>query len=206
MFFRRRKPAEDKRDVEYVRVGRQPIPPKARFEVLRRDNYTCRYCGAKGPEAGGTAVLEIDHRVPVAEGGTNDPVNLVTSCQDCNRGKGATRINHSEDPGRDIDKHQWETCRISVTMGGDNHRQTVTVRADRFGAGQSYVISKPKEFRFQIAVPANWTRQFTWHDYFLLLAEKDKKALQKELDDIERRLKKGGWEQVATQEFRRRVK
>jgi hypothetical protein len=33
--------------------------------------------------------LEIDHICPIAEGGTNHISNLVTSCRDCNRGKGA---------------------------------------------------------------------------------------------------------------------
>jgi 5-methylcytosine-specific restriction endonuclease McrA len=37
-------------------------------------------------------VLEIDHRVPKAAGGTDDESNLVTSCRDCNRGKGKTLI------------------------------------------------------------------------------------------------------------------
>jgi len=31
--------------------------------------------------------LEIDHKVPVSEGGTDDFNNLITSCDDCNRGK-----------------------------------------------------------------------------------------------------------------------
>jgi len=37
-------------------------------------------------------ILEVDHIKPVAEGGTNDMLNLITSCRDCNRGKGKTRI------------------------------------------------------------------------------------------------------------------
>lgn len=65
-------------------ADRKPIPKKTRFEVFKRDEFTCQYCGAKAPDA----ILHIDHIVPVAEGGTNDILNLVTACRDCNLGKG----------------------------------------------------------------------------------------------------------------------
>ncbi len=64
------------------------LSPRTRFETLKRDSFTCRYCGAKSPDA----ILEIDHLVPVCQGGTDDPVNLITSCWDCNRGKGAVTL------------------------------------------------------------------------------------------------------------------
>jgi hypothetical protein len=37
-------------------------------------------------------VLEVDHVLAVVEGGGNDEMNLVTSCADCNRGKGRKRL------------------------------------------------------------------------------------------------------------------
>lgn len=37
-------------------------------------------------------ILEVDHIVPVAEGGENDMMNLITSCRDCNRGKGKKKL------------------------------------------------------------------------------------------------------------------
>ena len=62
---------------------RKTISKKIRFEVLKRDKFTCQYCGASAP----SVVLEIDHIKPVSKGGKNDLLNLVTSCKDCNRGK-----------------------------------------------------------------------------------------------------------------------
>ena len=60
------------------------VSKRTRFEVLRRDNYTCRYCrSADNP-------LRVDHVTPVALGGTDDPTNLVAACQDCNAGKSST--------------------------------------------------------------------------------------------------------------------
>ena len=63
---------------------RKAISKKLRFEVFKRDSFTCQYCGRKAPDV----VLEVDHIKPVAEGGKNTLLNLVTSCMECNRGKG----------------------------------------------------------------------------------------------------------------------
>ena len=65
-------------------ADRKPIPKKVRFEVFKRDRFTCQYCGAKAPDA----ILHVDHIRPVAEGGDNNILNLVTACRDCNLGKG----------------------------------------------------------------------------------------------------------------------
>jgi len=59
------------------------VSKRLRYEILRRDNYTCRYCGAKAPDV----PLRVDHVTPVALGGSDDPTNLATSCHDCNAGK-----------------------------------------------------------------------------------------------------------------------
>lgn len=60
------------------------VSKRVRFEVLRRDTYTCRYCRSKDNE------LTVDHVTPVALGGTDDPSNLVACCKDCNAGKSST--------------------------------------------------------------------------------------------------------------------
>ena len=69
-------------------MGRRPIPLGVRFRVLARSGFTCSYCGASAADV----MLEIDHVLPVALGGTNDEANLVASCEVCNLGKGATSI------------------------------------------------------------------------------------------------------------------
>lgn len=62
---------------------REGIPKRVRFEVLKRDRFTCQYCGKQAPDV----VLNIDHITPLSKGGTNDITNLITSCFDCNSGK-----------------------------------------------------------------------------------------------------------------------
>ncbi|MEN6536306.1 MAG: HNH endonuclease [Bryobacteraceae bacterium] len=60
------------------------ISKRLRFEIFRRDNYACVYCGRRAP----SVTLEVDHRIPRCNGGSDDPENLVSACWDCNRGKG----------------------------------------------------------------------------------------------------------------------
>lgn len=69
-------------------MNRKSISKKLRFEVFKRDSFTCQYCGAHPP----SVILEVDHIVPVALGGENDQDNLVTSCFNCNRGKAARSL------------------------------------------------------------------------------------------------------------------
>lgn len=66
-------------------MARTALSKKVRFDVFKRDQFTCQYCGQHPP----AVVLHCDHIHPVVEGGTNDIDNLVTSCIDCNLGKGA---------------------------------------------------------------------------------------------------------------------
>lgn len=57
---------------------KQPIDPKLRQKVFKRDNYTCRYCGStKKP-------LHCDHVYPERHGGKAVMGNLVTACKTCN--------------------------------------------------------------------------------------------------------------------------
>lgn len=64
------------------------VSTRLRFDVFKRDDFACQYCGRKTP----AVVLECDHIVPIAEGGGDEIENLTTSCFDCNRGKGARSL------------------------------------------------------------------------------------------------------------------
>jgi hypothetical protein len=67
---------------------RKAIPQSIRFEVFKRDLFTCQYCGRKAPEV----ILEVDHIIPVAKGGDNSIENLVTACRECNGGKSDKKL------------------------------------------------------------------------------------------------------------------
>lgn len=68
---------------------RKAIPKKTRFNVFKRDSFTCQYCGVSAPDV----ILHIDHILPVSKGGTNKLTNLVTSCINCNLGKSDKTLN-----------------------------------------------------------------------------------------------------------------
>lgn len=61
-----------------------------RFAIFKRDNYRCQICGRTAADHG--AVLEVDHKIPRAKGGTEDIANLWTLCFECNRGKSDTYL------------------------------------------------------------------------------------------------------------------
>jgi HNH endonuclease len=70
------------------RMKRIQLSNKIRFEVFKRDLFTCQYCGKKAPDV----ILNIDHINPVKEGGDNNIFNLLTSCFNCNNGKSAIKL------------------------------------------------------------------------------------------------------------------
>lgn len=71
------------------KTPRKSLSKKIRFEVFKRDGFKCQYCGKSAPDV----VLHIDHINPVSKGGSNDIMNLITSCSDCNLGKKDTPLN-----------------------------------------------------------------------------------------------------------------
>jgi hypothetical protein len=58
---------------------------RQRFEIFKRDNWTCQYCGRRAP----AVEIQVEHVRPVSKGGSHDMWNLVTACRECNAGKSA---------------------------------------------------------------------------------------------------------------------
>jgi len=68
-------------------VPSTPIPAALRAQVREIDQGLCAYCHT--PEALTVTTFEIDHIVPVSQGGETSLYNLCLSCPSCNRHKGA---------------------------------------------------------------------------------------------------------------------
>lgn len=79
------------------------VSKRLRYEILRRDNHTCRYCGQSAPDV----KLTVDHVLAVALGGKDEASNLVAACQDCNTGKSSTGVSEQlvEDVKDDAIRH-----------------------------------------------------------------------------------------------------
>ena len=83
------------KSIESNEYQRMLCTPKIRYEVLKRDKFTCQICG-RGSKEG--AKLHVDHIRPVSKGGTLGETtkegrkysNLRTLCDLCNIGKSDT--------------------------------------------------------------------------------------------------------------------
>lgn len=87
------------------------VSKRLRYEILRRDNHACRYCGAAAPDV----VLHVDHVIPEALGGSSTPENLVTSCADCNLGKSSIPADAAIVDDVRQDATRWATAMEQVS-------------------------------------------------------------------------------------------
>jgi 5-methylcytosine-specific restriction endonuclease McrA len=78
--------------IRLERMVRRPRPrvKLTKREILRRDDYTCQYCGVHTP------YLTIDHIIPRRLGGHHDWDNLVAACPPCNHRKGGRTLEQAQ--------------------------------------------------------------------------------------------------------------
>jgi hypothetical protein len=80
---------------------RKSTGKRQRFNIFKRDRFTCQYCGRTPPDV----ILVIDHILPVAAGGGEEETNKITACEACNQGKAAGLLTESP---RSLDKQLAE--------------------------------------------------------------------------------------------------
>lgn len=91
------------------------ITKKVRFEVFKRDKFTCQYCGRSAPDV----ILQVDHIEPRSKGGSDDLLNLVTSCRGCNAGKSNRRLSDDavvKQRKRQLDELQERRDQLEMLM------------------------------------------------------------------------------------------
>jgi hypothetical protein len=100
---------------------------RTRFEVFKRDRFTCQYCGQTPP----AVLLEVDHVIPRSVGGSDEMDNLITSCQDCNRGKSDKLLEEGSRPA--ISRATIEDLeeRVAQAQAYAELMQTYNVLADK---------------------------------------------------------------------------
>lgn len=77
---------------------------RLRKQILQRDKYLCQPCLAAGLV---TAAREVDHILPKAKGGTDDPANLRAICTACHRAKSAEDRGATVKPKRAYGSDGW---------------------------------------------------------------------------------------------------
>lgn len=75
--------------IHQSRSRKKSLSSRLRFLILKRDGYRCQLCGVAATQG---VLLEVDHKVARANGGTDSPENLWTLCQPCNNGKGTHEL------------------------------------------------------------------------------------------------------------------
>jgi len=73
----------DKKNRLLRRIISGRVTLKTRVKVLERDKFKCVFCGRGHPNVS----LQIDHIIPIVNGGKSVISNLQTLCEDCNFGK-----------------------------------------------------------------------------------------------------------------------
>ena len=96
------------------RQERKIMNDDIRYNVLKRDNFTCQKCGITSKDG---AKLEVDHIIPLSKGGKTVMSNLQTLCDRCNSGKS------------DKTKEDFETNDVCPRCGG-----TLVKRSGKYGA------------------------------------------------------------------------
>lgn len=143
-----------------------PVSKRVRFEVLRRDGHTCRYCGATAPGA----TLTVDHVVPTALGGTDSPSNLVTACRECNAGKAAIAPDQTLVDGVSADAERWARA---MEKAGENARENGK-RIDAYLAAVADVV----DWYSDREKPTDWRESITQFHNAGLPVESMRRALQ----------------------------
>lgn len=148
-----------------VMAKRKPISKKVRFEVFKRDSFTCQYCGKSAPEV----VLHVDHIKPVKEGGTNDIINLVTACSDCNLGKGAKKLSDSSEvmkAKRQLDELNARREQLEMMLQwkeglSDIEEQQIDAIASKFESCSGYEVNDSGRRKIK-----KWIKDFGLNDLY----------------------------------------
>lgn len=147
---------------------------RGRFQILHRDRFACRYCGARP----GADLLEVDHLVPRSMGGSDRRENLVAACRTCNSRKSDAiifphdLIERSDGDGWFVHKTfgSWSVVFSDKRIGIDND----------FGYGFIDSDSWPDKYWWDGLVDKQWGLQVV-HDLYRAASHL---SLLKNIEDI----------------------
>lgn len=124
------------------------VSKRTRYEVLRRDAFTCRYCRSADN------TITVDHVVPVALGGTDAPDNLVAACRDCNAGKAASSPNEATVAQVTDDAVRWASAMRQAARKRAKSRRAAEAYVDKFDTAWRRWSWGPDNH--EVPRPADW--------------------------------------------------
>jgi len=84
--------------------------------ILRRDNFTCQYCGNKDHP------LTVDHIIPKSRGGETIWTNVVVACKPCNMKKGSRTAREANMKlGQSPTRPKFKYHQLVVPVGPPSH-------------------------------------------------------------------------------------
>lgn len=128
------------------------VSRRLRYEVLRRDNHTCRYCGASAPDV----KLTVDHVTPVALGGKDEASNLVTACAPCNAGKTSVAPDSPIVDDVAADALRWARARTLVLDEWREKRRELAVDLQNFAEAWDGWQYGPDDDRRGVPRDSDW--------------------------------------------------
>lgn len=106
------------RVLRIVKRNRKKPLSFSRRNILRRDNFTCQYCGITNHP------LTVDHVMPKSRGGQSVWTNVVVACKPCNLKKGNRRLS---EVGMELinkpNKPDFHFAHFSVPAGPQSYLQ-----------------------------------------------------------------------------------
>lgn len=101
------------------------IERREKLKILHRDNFTCRYCGARP----GSESLQVDHLIPRSRYGSDNPCNLVAACVTCNGRKSDTVIFPQDMIERDDTDEGWKVHKSFGVWAVKFNDETVVIES-----------------------------------------------------------------------------
>ena len=126
------------------------ITKRMRFEVLRRDSFTCRYCGQSAPDV----KLHVDHVRPAALGGDDSAENLVTACIDCNAGKASAPLDAEKVADVRNENMRWRGALEAAALDMEAETAAHSDRIDQFKA--AFADEWIGTWLADVRIPVDW--------------------------------------------------
>jgi len=136
---------------------------RGRFLIFERDDFQCFYCGKTSYSD--RTELHVDHIIPVARGGEDIAINLVTACQRCNLEKSAMEIRNLDPLIREVRRRNIEADindgkRIKLP-GGDRQARLKGIGKHQSSSGTA---QETRSNAFQEYFGTNRTPVLPWED------------------------------------------